>query len=107
MPDLLDDVARQRDMVVLTASAAAGMDLLCAVERKAVDVLVVGLRDGKLPGVCSHIFIEFPELVILGIDSNCQAAVLFRYQLQSSRLEDLSTGDLVCCIRAAVRSDVA
>lgn len=60
-------ISEQSDMVIVGV-AQTPVDLLLEVKRTDADVVVLELGDDTTPGLFSHLFAEFPRLVVLGIE---------------------------------------
>jgi hypothetical protein len=101
---LSHSIAQQPDMVLVHQPRSGGQqraDLLLAVA-DGVDVLVLGAPDEfPPPGICSHLWGEFPDLKILVVAQRREASVMYWQGLRRRRLPRVSAGALVAGIRRA------
>lgn len=99
-----DAVAEQPDMEVVDRAGYQGTRLLYALKETAADVLVVPLEGGELPGVCSHIFNEYPYLTVIGVDHDRERAVLYHLRLERAEVRDFTPHCLANAIKTSVRT---
>ncbi len=77
------------------------INLLMAVG-SGVDVLILGAPQAyPMPGVCSHLLSEYPDLRILVLASMGEAAILYWLGLRRQQLRPLSAAVLLSGIRHA------
>jgi DNA-binding NarL/FixJ family response regulator len=82
----------QHPEIDVLCEAHDALSLLLAARQHEPSVVVMGMsRRGGLPAVGSHLLAEFPELLIVGIDSRGESAFTFRNTLQ---FEELSIGNV-------------
>ena len=81
---------------------AGGVHLLMAAGRNCADVVVLGLEDGSLPGISSHLLSEYPHLKIFAVAADGRRALLNDLHPRVIPLEDTCPRRLVAVIRAAV-----
>jgi len=83
--------------------AGTGLDpvkLLIAVEDTQADVVVVTLPDsGDMPGICSHLFHEYPQLLILALSSARTRACVYRQAITVEHLADTSDAGILSAVR--------
>jgi DNA-binding NarL/FixJ family response regulator len=78
------------------------IDLLSAVEETQAAVVVVTLpASGEMPGICSHLFYEYPELVILALSSTQSRAYVYRQVIEVEQLSSPSDEDILAAVRKA------
>jgi DNA-binding NarL/FixJ family response regulator len=78
------------------------IELLLAVEENQADVVVVTLPDsGEMPGICSHLLHEYPQLLILALSSDRHRACVYRQVMTVADLPDTSDEALLRAIRTA------
>ena len=93
-------IAQQPDMV-LVGHAQSQIELLLAAE-KGIDVLVLGAEHATpLPGICSHLLGEFPDLRILVLAPGDEAATLYWLGLRQQRLRQSAPMTVIEGIRKA------
>lgn len=103
MGSLAAELAGQRDMAVRT-DLVDSMALLLAATRGQVDVVIVGMRDGSVPGIVTHLLDERPGVLVFAMDAT---GVAFQYRLRPELipLGQLSPQGLVEAIRVTVDTD--
>lgn len=73
----LEVVAEEPDLV----------ELLAAVDRTGADVVIVNLPEsGEVPGICSHLLYEYPDLLILALSPVKGEAFAYRLTISRSQL---------------------
>jgi DNA-binding NarL/FixJ family response regulator len=78
------------------------VELLIAVEDTQADVVVVTLPDsGEMPGICSHLFAEYPQLLILALSSDRTRACIYKQVTAVEQLIDTSEEEILKAIRQA------
>ncbi len=95
-------VADQPDMEVV-GELDDSVGLLLAAGRTRADVVVLGLQNSELPGVCSHLLSEYPQIKVLGVTSDGRGAFLYELQPQKAPIGEVSPEGLLDAIRMAVR----
>jgi DNA-binding NarL/FixJ family response regulator len=74
--------------------------LLVAVEDTQADVVVVTLPDsGEIPGICSHLLYEYPQLLILALSSARTRACVYRQAITVEPLADISDEGILTAVR--------
>jgi hypothetical protein len=87
----------QGDMTRLDTWA---IELLAAVGDTQADVVVVTLPDsGEMPGICSHLLYEYPQLLILALSSARTRACVYRQTITVEPLADLSDAGILTAVR--------
>ena len=94
-------VAAQPDME-LVGEVRNGVDLLLAAGHFHADVVVLGIRDSELPGICSHLLDEYPHINVLAVGTNGQQAFLYKSRPCMVSLNEISPEALLAAIRSAV-----
>jgi len=78
------------------------IELLSAVEDTQADVVVVTLPDsGEMPGICSHLLYEYPQLLILVLSLAQTRACLYRQVITVEQLSDTSDEGILIAVRMA------
>jgi DNA-binding NarL/FixJ family response regulator len=76
------------------------IELLIAVEDTQADVVVVTLPDsGEIPGICSHLLYEYPQLLILALSSARTRACVYRQAITVEPLADISDEGILTAVR--------
>jgi hypothetical protein len=64
------------------------------------DVVIVTLPDsGEMPGICSHLFHEYPQLLILALSSSRTRACVYRQSITVESLADISDEGILTAVR--------
>ena len=75
-------------------------ELLIAVEDTQADVVVLTLPDsGEIPGICSHLLYEYPQLLILALSSARDRACIYRHAITVEPLADISDEGILAAVR--------
>jgi DNA-binding NarL/FixJ family response regulator len=76
------------------------VELLVAVEDTHADVVVLTLPDsGEMPGICSHLLHEYPQLLILALSSDRTRAYVYRQAITVEPLVDMSDESILTAVR--------
>lgn len=108
MPQLLRDVIRyllsdQPDMEVI-GNISDWLELLVTAREMHADVVILGVESSELPGICSHLLHELPDIKLLGVTDDTRHAFLHELRPQKVPLREASAQGLLDAIRAAVRA---
>lgn len=84
-PPLLRDllahtIAEEPDMEVV-GEVADGVGVLLAVARTGANVVLHSNTGNGLSSTCSHLFAEYPGLLVIGIDPGDEEAVMYRQEI--------------------------
>jgi DNA-binding NarL/FixJ family response regulator len=78
------------------------VELLVAVGDTQAEVVVVTLPDsGDMPGICSHLLHEYPQLLVLALSSACTRACTYRQTITVTPLSDASDASILTAVRMA------
>ncbi len=108
---LLREVLRERlenegDVEVMERSLDS-LDLLMAVGGTKADVVIqTWPESGEMPGVCTHLFLEYPELVIVGLPGDSNKAVICRQTVAAEEFPEMGLQDLLSAILRPVAEAV-
>ena len=108
-PKMLSDVvrnmiARQPDMEVV-GEVLDPVELFFAAKAKSVDVVIVTPLDWEEePSICRHLLAEHPQLKILTLPSNGEAAFLYESGRHKQRFDEPSELSILGAIREAINS---
>jgi DNA-binding NarL/FixJ family response regulator len=84
------------------------IELLVAVEDTQADVVVVTLPDSReMPGVCSHLLYEYPQLLILALSLNRTKACVYRQAITVEQLSNTSDEELLIAVRKAKADSIS
>jgi len=96
-------ISTEPDMEIV-GELADGIPLLLAAAQTQADVVITGLQDSELPGICSHLLNEYPHIKVLGLTADGRHGSLYEFQLHEVPLGEISQQELLAAIRAAVRN---
>ena len=98
----LATILQQQSDIELVGTVVDPIGLLIDVEDTQADVVVVTLSDsGEMPGICSHLFHEYPQLVILALSSARTRACVYRQTITVEPLADISDEGILRALRRA------
>jgi DNA-binding NarL/FixJ family response regulator len=99
---LLDLLGREPDMEVV-GEVTDPVDLLLAIEETQAKVVLHTFPDPEEPpGVCSHLFAEYPDLLVIGISPAADAAFACRQEVTVRALGNAGLAGVLAEIRAAM-----
>ena len=77
-------------------------DLLRAVKSTEAQAAIVSCTEnGGMPGICTHLFAQFPSLVIVGVCRKSGRTYVWKQVVSTRRLKSLTLDSLLSEIRAA------
>ena len=95
-------IQRQDDMEVV-GEVLDPLEVLLSVNEYDADVVVVSLPETlEDPGICSHLLVEYPRLVILALSAGCEEAVLYSQCIRREALSGTSSDEILSAIRKRV-----
>jgi DNA-binding NarL/FixJ family response regulator len=96
----LVDLLQPQNDVEVVGSVLEPIELLMAVEDTQADVVVLTLPDsGQIPGICSHLFDQYPHLLILALSPDNTKACVYQQVIAVEELMDISEENLLTAIR--------
>jgi hypothetical protein len=98
--DIAEAIARQTDMEIVGETVDA-FGLLLTVREKHADAVVLA-ADFEIPGLCSHLFAEYPSLVVLALTGGSKA-LLNQLCPACREITDPSEDRVLAALREAVR----
>lgn len=82
--------------------------LLLRVRETRSDVVVVTLPDsGEDPGICSHLLLEYPGLLVVAVSASRDRAALYRLSIDRQEIEGCRGEALLGALRKACDPDLA
>ena len=104
---LRKSLATHADMEVV-GEVTDPVRVLMKVRETGCNVVIVSLPEsGEEPGICSHLLLEYPDLVVLAVSPVRDLAVAYRLSIDRTEIEGFSTESLVGVIRRACGGGVA
>ena len=91
---------QQQSDIEIVGTVLDPIELLVAVEDTQADVVVVTLPDtGEMPGICSHLLHEYPQLLILALSPDRTRACVYRQTITVEPLADISDEGILAALR--------
>jgi DNA-binding NarL/FixJ family response regulator len=98
----LEELLRHHSDVEVVGSVIGLVELLITVEDTQADVVVTTLPDsGEMPGICSHLLVEYPQLLILALSLGRTKACIYQQAIVVESLVDISEEEILKAIRKA------
>jgi DNA-binding NarL/FixJ family response regulator len=103
---LVRDALRRRldreEDVCLAGEAADPVDLLMAVRSTGANVVIHSWpRSREIPGICSHLLAEYPDLLIIAIPSDSDRIVTCRQTITVSEFQNAGVENVLSELRRA------
>jgi DNA-binding NarL/FixJ family response regulator len=99
LSELLADWFHNAPGVQIVGFAQHPMEALLAVRRTEADVVVTVTETDEVPCVCSHLFSEFPALLVVAISADAKEARLYRQQVCQTPVTMNASQDLLASMR--------
>lgn len=100
LPTDLATLLQQQSDIEVVGTVLDPVDLLVAVGDTQADVVVMPLPDsGEMPGVCSHLLHEYPQLLILALSPARTRACVYRQAITVEPLADISDEGILRAVR--------
>ena len=91
---------QQQSDIEVVGTVVDPVELLVAVGDTQADVVVMTLPDsGEMPGICSHLLHEYPQLLILALSSARTRACIYRQAITGEPLTDTSDEGILAVVR--------
>jgi len=91
---------QQQSDIEVVGTVLDPIELLVTVGDTQADVVIVTLPDsGEMPGICSHLFHEYPQLLILALSSSRTRACVYRQSITVESLADISDEGILTAVR--------
>jgi DNA-binding NarL/FixJ family response regulator len=96
----LATLLQQQSDIEVVGTVLDPIELLVAVGDTQADVVVLTLPDsGEMPGICSHLLHEYPQLLILALSSARTRACVYRQAITVELLGDISDEGILTAVR--------
>ena len=96
-------ILEQPDMEVV-GELGNGVELLLVTDQTQPDVIILGVEDSELPGICSHLLDEFPYVKLLAVTADAQHLSVYDLRPYKTLIGDASPRGLLDAIRISVRT---
>jgi DNA-binding NarL/FixJ family response regulator len=91
---------QQQSDIEVVGTVLDPIELLVGVGDTQADVVVVTLPEsGDMPGICSHLLHEYPQLLILALSSARTRACVYRQAITVEPLADISDEGILTAVR--------
>jgi hypothetical protein len=86
--------------MVIVGEAYDPVDILLTVADTEAEVILLDLLDPDVdPGICSHLLIEFPNLLVLALSLDRKQGVLYKQCIIKQEIQAESDDQIICAIR--------
>jgi DNA-binding NarL/FixJ family response regulator len=100
LPTGLAMLLQQQSDIEVVGTVLDPVNLLVAVGDTQADVVVMALPDsGEMPGICSHLLHEYPQLLILALSPARTRACVYRQAIMVEPLADMSDEGILTAMR--------
>lgn len=100
----LEKLLIEQEDVRVVEAVLEPIELLIAVEDSQADIVVVTLPEsGNIPGICSHLLYQYPELLILALSSDCQQLRMYRLVIEETQIDVVSSDNILSVVRQVKR----
>lgn len=102
---LLKELILSQSNMELVGEASDPISLLLTVKDTQADVVIMGHEwPGSIPGICTHLLAEYPDLLVLTIPAHSNRAVLYQRRISQDEIPYASPEDLIAAIDKAIAS---
>lgn len=103
---LSENIEKELDVEVVDESVDP-IDLLVAVGRTEADVIIqTWPAGGEMPNILTHLFVEYPELLVIGLPDDSDRAVVCRSTITKTEFPMLGFQELLSQLRPAAVGQV-
>ncbi len=103
--DLLEAAIRRQNNMETVGEAFDPIDLLLVVDDTESDVVIMGHPQAdRLPGICTHLLAEYPDLLILALSTQDSRAFLYERRIAQEEFSYKTPEDLIAKIGEAFSS---
>ncbi|HEY7495297.1 MAG TPA: hypothetical protein VIH59_29850 [Candidatus Tectomicrobia bacterium] len=96
----LATLLQQQSDIEVAGTVPDPIELLVAVGDTQADVVIMTLPEsGEMPGICSHLLHEYPQLLILALSSTRTRACIYRQAITVEPLADISDEGILTAVR--------
>jgi len=108
---LSENIGREPDVEVVDESVVGKsvdpIDLLVAVGRTEADVLIqTWPASGEMPNILTHLFVEYPELLVIGLPDDLDQAVICRQTITKTEFPMVGLQEVLSQLRPPVPQEV-
>jgi hypothetical protein len=92
----------ERDDICVVAEVSTPLELLRRTEVEQADAVVLETTgEAEIPGVLSHLFTEFPQMIAVVTDRTTSRAVVYRQKIHEQVYEGVSLAAVLAELRTA------
>lgn len=97
--DVLEGVIQRQDNMETVGEAFDPINLLLTVDDTQADVVIMGHPNAdRMPGICTHLLAEYPDLLILTLSTEDSRAFLYERKIAQKEIAFQSPDDLIARI---------
>jgi len=105
--ELLCERIENEGGVAVVEQSVDSIDLLVAVGQAQADVIIqTWPENGEMPSICSHMFLEYPDLIVIGLPADSDRAVVCRQTIAKTEFQGVGLQDLFSTILHPVAETV-
>lgn len=93
-----------QDIDLTVTSVGDHLELLLAVGEAQADVVILGMQEGDLPGIATHLVEEYPHLRILTIHADARRVRVCELLRRLVQIDNVPLGELPEVVSAVIRS---
>ncbi len=103
---LSEHIGNEPDLEVVDERVAP-VDLLVAVARTEADVVIqTWPASGEMPNILTHLFVEYPELLVIGLPDDLDHAVICRQTITKTEFPTVGLQEVLSEIRSRAAQEV-
>ena len=97
---LIRELQSHSDIDAFVSESADGPDLLMEVHLSRADCVIMSTeKTADIPGIYSHLFSEFPELVVIVLSENDGRATVYRQEVVAEEIRSISVECVLTTLR--------
>ena len=101
-----ENIGKEPDLEVVDESVDP-VDLLVAVGRTEADVVIqTWPASGEMPNILTHLFVEYPELLVIGLPDDSDRAVICHQTITKTEFPTVGLQDILSQIRPRAAQEV-
>jgi DNA-binding NarL/FixJ family response regulator len=93
-----------QDIDLTVTSVGDHLELLLAVGEAQADVVILGMQEGDLPGIATHLVEEYPHLRILTVHADARRVRVCELLRRLVQIDNVPLGELPEVVSAVIRS---
>ncbi len=103
--DSLKELIQAQDSMQMVGEAFDPIDLLLTVNDTEADVVIMGHPQcDRVPGICTHLLAEYPDLLVFTLSTETYSAFLYQRKITQNEIPFATTENLINTIAEAFSS---